>query len=229
MSFHLRLREAIVSSGKPPREICRLAGIQSASLIAYCLDRSPRVDTAARLARAIGCQPGWLAFGTDGQGGDDGQGLAGRLYCLRKERGLTLRGVGGISYAAIALIERGRGALISSIESIAKSVNVDPAWLAYGETAPKPAMTREEAVARVLAGEAARRVAAECGVSHTAVGKWLRAAGVPARSYRERRQGRRYRCRVCGDYLPRSNYYANRASPHGIGDECKRCRRAARM
>ena len=102
--------------------------------------RIPTVNTVARLASALGVSAGWLGYGlgeqfTDGKAATT-DGMGARLASVRIERGLTkvaLARLLDLSATAIANIENGAQTGVDVLESLAKALNVSPAWLAFCE------------------------------------------------------------------------------------------------
>lgn len=103
-------------------------------------NRLPTVGSVARLAFALGVSAGWLAYGLGPQHAEgpllrtDGMGT--RLTLIRRERGLTKAAVAqlaALSPSAYAKIENGGQSGVDTIERIAKSFGVSPAWLAFGK------------------------------------------------------------------------------------------------
>ena len=102
--------------------------------------RIPTVNTVARLASALGVSAGWLGYGlgeqfTDGKAATT-DGMGARLASVRTERGLTkvaLARLLDLSATAIANIEKGAQTGVDVLESLAKALNVSPAWLAFCE------------------------------------------------------------------------------------------------
>lgn len=96
----------------------------------------PTVSTTEKVAEAVGCDPGWLAFGKKPVGAPQGS-IADRLRMKRAELGLTTRelaATAGISNPSISLIERGVTANpgILTVTMLARALGVDAAWLAFG-------------------------------------------------------------------------------------------------
>lgn len=63
--------------------------------------------------------------------------LGARLFRIRKEAGLGLIKLGkmaGVSHSSISAIEKGRQLpAVDTVERLARTLGVSPAWLAYGE------------------------------------------------------------------------------------------------
>lgn len=104
----------------------------------------PNIDTAERIARALGVSPGWLAFGraTAAPGHEPGDtlrcdGIGQRIAELRQALGLSRKALAErckVSRAMLLYVEEGRSvASITTAEQIAAALGVSPAWLAYGE------------------------------------------------------------------------------------------------
>ena len=102
--------------------------------------RVPNVGTLTRLASVLGVSAGWLGYGlgeqfTDGKAATT-DGMGARLASVRIERGLTkvaLARLLDLSATAIANIENGAQTGVDVLESLAKALNVSPAWLAFCE------------------------------------------------------------------------------------------------
>ena len=102
--------------------------------------RVPNVGTLTRLASVLGVSAGWLGYGlgeqfTDGKAATT-DGMGARLASVRIERGLTkvaLARLLDLSATAIANIEKGAQTGVDVLESLAKALNVSPAWLAFCE------------------------------------------------------------------------------------------------
>lgn len=100
---------------------------------------------------------------------------------------------------------------------------------------PRLRFTAEQkaaAVDRVRNGESCASVARDLNITHVAVSKWCRAAGLRQRERLPRTRmvaGEiEYRCYRCGKYRPKDAFWPNRAKSRGISDECRRCRRERR-
>lgn len=102
----------------------------------------PTVSTTEKVAEAVGCDPGWLAFGK--KPADTPQGsIADRLKTKRAELGLSLRklsdltkinGNRGVSNVSINEIERGviRDPGINTLTVLARALSVDVVWFVFG-------------------------------------------------------------------------------------------------
>lgn len=120
---------------------------------------TPQIDTVEKIAKAIGVQPCWLAFGYDGdkpfrekvsrpdkshtdiklitaEDATNSALVGKRLQYRRKALNLSLRQVGtaaGISYQTVNLIECGEAVpKVDSLHRLAIALDVAPCWLAYG-------------------------------------------------------------------------------------------------
>lgn len=137
--FPTRLREA--------REACDLTQEQLAHLVGYSkkqaisnLEQGKRGVTTVqveRIAAALGITPQWLAFGSEGQGGDASSSAGSRLRAAREAAGLTHRALapllGYASGSAISDLEVGsRGLDLYLCEMAAQVLQVSPEWLAFG-------------------------------------------------------------------------------------------------
>lgn len=102
--------------------------------------RIPSVGTLARLASALGVSAGWLGYGL-GEQNTDGKaattdGMGARLASVRIECGLTkaaLARLVDLSPSTVADIEKDAQTGVDVLESLAKALNVSPAWLAFCE------------------------------------------------------------------------------------------------
>lgn len=108
----------------------------------------PTVGMIARLASALSVSAAWLAFGL-GEMHTDGppvtcEGMGPRLAAVRIDRQhskASLARLADLTAPSIAQIENGGQAGVDTIDRLAKSLRVSPAWLAYGagdrELAPR--------------------------------------------------------------------------------------------
>jgi transcriptional regulator with XRE-family HTH domain len=99
--------------------------------------RTPTVDTIARLATALSVSVAWLAYDL-GEQSDDGQpancdGMGARLLATRSACGYTkiaLARLTMLNPGSIAKIESGGMTGVDTIEWLASVLRVSPAWLA---------------------------------------------------------------------------------------------------
>lgn len=159
-----RLKGAREARGINANEIARRAGIGNTTTARIERgERTPQIDTVERIARALGVEPCWLAFGLDGDKPFNLKskctkpetdvpaiceivmtsaytGVAKRLTDRRSALGLSLRQVGtaaGISYQTVNLIECGEAIpKVDSLHRLAIALDVAPCWLAYGVGEP---------------------------------------------------------------------------------------------
>jgi len=135
-----RLRKARKQSGLTRKALGQKVGRDSE--VAANIEagqRIPTVGTVARLASGLGVSAAWLGFGLGEQNADGPaattEGMGARLSAARIEQELTkaaLARLAAISPPALANIENGGQTGIDVIDSLAKALNVSPAWLAYG-------------------------------------------------------------------------------------------------
>lgn len=102
--------------------------------------RIPTVGTVARLASVLGVSGGWLGYGLGEQATNEPastlDGMGARLASVRIERGLTkaaLARLVNLSPSTVADIENDAQTGVDVLESLAKALNVSPAWLAFCE------------------------------------------------------------------------------------------------
>lgn len=152
------------------RRARKLAGISGAALSAAAgLGHSgvgvlevgahlPRVNTIERLARALDVSPTWLAFGLvvpleKVEGPLRCEGLRERLREAQELCGLSLREVArraGAGEGVAAAVKRGTMPTIDTLETLAKALDVSPAWLAYGLGPMEASRRRMASAARPL-------------------------------------------------------------------------------
>lgn len=151
--FAERLRRARRAAKWSLAELARTAGSTAPTILALENgERCPRVDTAQKLALALGLSPSQLAFGLTPIARPATKiahdGLAKRLGAVRALRGLSMRELEQRADAAGNLVrntEAGRSLpTLRTVEQLAKALGVSPAWLAYGE-GPMEAPTRRRA------------------------------------------------------------------------------------
>lgn len=120
------------------------------------------IQAVERIAVGLGVSPVWLAFGDDGEAPfrervrrygippfpppdpepahrefrNNHRGVGARLKRAREAAGLSMRELGRrteLTVASISLIEAERSVpLVSTVEALAKELEVAPGWLAYG-------------------------------------------------------------------------------------------------
>ena len=102
--------------------------------------RIPTVATVSRLASGLGVSAGWLAYGLGDQHSDGQEAavatMGARLRRAREEKGITkaaLARLADLSPPALANIEKGAQTGVDVLDTLAKTLGVSPAWLAYGE------------------------------------------------------------------------------------------------
>lgn len=112
-------------------------------------ERMPTVGTLARLAAALDVLPGWLAYGIGdlritGPRATSTTGMGVRLQQVRNQRGLSkaaLARLVELSPTALANIENGAQSGVDVVETLARVLDISPAWLAFGqgpEVVPEP-------------------------------------------------------------------------------------------
>lgn len=102
--------------------------------------RIPRLDTAERIAYALGLSPAFLAYGiaSDTDQPVEGlrcEGVSSRLRQTRIHLGLSvlaLATAAGLSHTAVGNVERGTMPTVATAEALATALGVSPGWLAYG-------------------------------------------------------------------------------------------------
>ena len=102
--------------------------------------RIPRLPMVEQLARVLGLSPSRLAFGfefpVEPHEGTRSAGFAARLREARSLRDVTVRELGrasGVVEGTVRAMERGTMPQVDTVERIATSLGVSPAWLAFGE------------------------------------------------------------------------------------------------
>ena len=139
------------------------AGLATTTVRAIEADgRMPGIDTAERIARALGVSPCYLAYGVDGaalaplaEGAElRSQGCGARLRALREHRGLSKLALGraaDIAGSSIFPIEDGQGfPNVATAEALAAALGCSPCWLAFGE-GPSPIDEPDSAAAELQA------------------------------------------------------------------------------
>lgn len=154
-TFAQRLRKARVAGGLHAVALSEAAGLGSSLVGLLEAGASlPRLPTVEKLARALSLSPGWLAYGLGDAAAPatDGPllclGLAARAKEARSALRISLREVErrakqvegvvrtGLSEGAIRAVERDALPPIDTIERLARTLAVSPAWLAFG-TGPR--------------------------------------------------------------------------------------------
>lgn len=157
-----RLRKARKQSGLTRKALGQKVGRDSE--VAANIEagqRIPTVGTVARLASGLGVSAAWLGFGlgeqdTDGPAATT-DGMGARLSAVRVEQGLTKAALArsvGLSPNALANIENGGQTGIDVLESLAKALNVSPAWMSFGlgsQELPPRRLARSAATSSSLA------------------------------------------------------------------------------
>lgn len=153
-----RLKKARQQAKKTPNALSVAAGVASGVVSDVEGRNVPRLDTAEKLARALGLSPAWLAYGIEGIGAPppiEGAPLrcaamGERLRALRQDRGLSLRALAEeaqLTAGGVGSIETGRTLpSVATAEQLAKALGISPAWLAYDEgpkVLPKPPRQRK--------------------------------------------------------------------------------------
>lgn len=154
-----RLRE---EAGLPALTLGNLAGVAHST--PHRLEQGtsvPTISVIERLAMALGVEPCWLAFGSDGEepfrlkiprlitpqgrptplpaegtAADAHKGCGERLEAARQVRGLSMRQLARaaqLSPQTVSAVESGRvGLRLDNCEALAVALDVAPCWLAYG-------------------------------------------------------------------------------------------------
>jgi len=139
-----RLRKARKQSELTHLALAKKAGVSEATaLYVQKGQQLPTVGTIARLASALSVSAAWLAFGL---GDIDSESpaatckdMGARLQEVRVERGHTKASLGrdaDLNPGTIGGIENGGQAGVETIEALAKTLNISPAWLAFA-TGPR--------------------------------------------------------------------------------------------
>lgn len=137
-SFPSRLRESRETRGLSAQALSLLAGIGRATVAQIeRRTRIPRLPHVVELARTLGVSPAWLAFGVGSPvwAHPDLDGIGERIRSVRLTLGVTYREIGtaaGCSEGAVRFVERGTQPRLDTVERIAISLGVNPAWLAFG-------------------------------------------------------------------------------------------------
>lgn len=138
----MRLRRARRAAGLTALVLSQAAhvGKSLVSILEGGGGRVPRLDTVELLAVALSLSPSFLAFGIElpYEPATElrSKGFAARLSEARRERGLSMRAVdkrAGISPGSTRSLEAGTMPSLDTLELIATSLGVSPAWLAFGE------------------------------------------------------------------------------------------------
>lgn len=157
-----RLEEATKAANMNLLAVAKLSGYAPSTVWAVARGGSePTIETAERIATAVGVSACWLAFGDEGpepfvqkrarEGRQSANamseagttafeaayaGVGARLRIRRETLGLSLRGLAeaaGISYQQIANIEAATHIpKVDSIHRLSVALDVAPCWLAYG-------------------------------------------------------------------------------------------------
>jgi len=149
--FAQRLKRARRAAKLSHAALARQAGLASRTTTALLEsgERTPRVDTAEKLANALSVSPSLLAFGlvptVTAIEGMRCSGLGGRLREARTAQGLSLNEVGrraGAPASQVQKTEQGTTVpTLTTIEQLATALRLSPAWLAFGlgeMTLPNP-------------------------------------------------------------------------------------------
>lgn len=139
------------------------AGLATTTVRAIEADgRIPGIDTAERIARALGVSPCYLAYGVEGAAlaplaeGEAlrSQGCGARLRALREHAGLTRLTLGSASSTSDTTVrnaEEGPGfPSVATAEALAVALGCSPCWLAYAE-GPSPLDDPDGAAAELQA------------------------------------------------------------------------------
>lgn len=155
---NLRLKGRISST-----DLAQLAGVAHSTVLEIeNTARVPRVESAERIACALGVSPSWLCFGCEGDEPfrerirrtighvekepkaklsttlcpEAFRGIPGRLKLARELLGMSLRAVAresGLSAQSLSTTELGTTVpTVENVEAIAKALGVSPGWLAFG-------------------------------------------------------------------------------------------------
>jgi transcriptional regulator with XRE-family HTH domain len=155
-----RLKRAREGAGLESRPLSLQAGLADSTVWTIETEgRIPRIDTAERIARALGVSPCYLAYGVEGAAlaPDDELRSAGcgeRLRQLRERCGLSLRALAGAaktSDTTVRLTETGETIpSVATAEALAVALGCSPCWLAYAE-GPSPLDDPDGAAAELQA------------------------------------------------------------------------------
>ena len=161
-----RLKKARRASGLKRLPLGEKAGLATATgRDIESGQRVPTIGTLARVAAAVGVHAGWLGYGLGEQYADEptatasADGMGERLAALRTERGLTKAALArqvGLSPSTVADIEKGAQTGVDVLESLAKALDVSPAWLAFGEGPREIPKKRRVRTVRVQSAHADR-------------------------------------------------------------------------
>ena len=154
--FSRRLKKAHKASRLSYASLAEAAGLSGAGTVQYLAsgDRTPRIDTVERLARALDVSPCWLAYGYDGPLSEQTDllcaALSSRLAEARAYLGMSRKELGRYSKTsdtAVRKAEVGEACPnIATVESLADALCVTPCWLAYGIGKRTPAPRRRNAI-----------------------------------------------------------------------------------
>ncbi len=144
----VRLKRTREGAGVESKPLSLKAGLADRTVWAIEAEgRIPGIDTAERIARALGVSPCYLAYGVEGaalapaEEALRSQGCGGRIQRLRDARNLTRTDLGraaGVSATAILNLEAGRNLpSVATAEALGAALGCSPCWLAYAE-GPSP-------------------------------------------------------------------------------------------
>ncbi len=157
----LRLKKTREAAGLTAVHVAKIAKVSNQTIHDIedgAKGKAPRVDTIEAIARALGVEACWLAFGVQGRkrfrlrvpggappdgqphcGQQQGQGgdLPARLAAVRQARGLSRLALGRLSKTSdttVRQIETGRSVPgVDVVERLAGALDVAACWLAYGQ------------------------------------------------------------------------------------------------
>ena len=141
VGFARRLRSARSAAELNGAALSTAAGLSHNAVAQLELgERVPRLDTVAKLAKALAVSPCWLAFGVElpcGRAADlAARGIGERLLLIRRERSLSRRALGRLSGTSDNFVQTTEAATtvpnIANVEQLAKALNVSVCWLAFG-------------------------------------------------------------------------------------------------
>lgn len=119
------------------------SAIGMSTATAFLIERRqnlPRINTIERFAAALGVSPSWLAYGEGPENAVPAEptatAIGQRLEAARKARGMTRQALGfaaGLTGQTVANIEvKGMSPRVDTVEMLAKSLQVEASWLAFG-------------------------------------------------------------------------------------------------
>lgn len=130
-----RLKRARIALGLSCSELARRAGMDPKTPTLIEAGSAPRIDHVARLAAALGTDPGSLAYGL-GPAGADPAGIAMRVRSSRTELGISIKELeraAGLAVGTARNIEIGmRTPTVRTVERLAIALGTDPGWLGFG-------------------------------------------------------------------------------------------------